>query len=125
MFSYADEHPYRIDFFGDEVDSIRKFNIENQLSLSKLESAVIVPDMQKVGSKETSISILEFLPSNMVLWFGQIEQVSSRMQALIDSPWHHTDDSYEDEVSLAPELVSPAEFVAQIQKSTVVEQNGR
>jgi len=94
VFSYADEHPYRIDFFGDEVDSIRKFNIENQLSLSKIDHVVIVPDLQKVGSKESSISLLEFLPGTPALWFGSIDDSTSRFQALIDSPWHHTDDSY-------------------------------
>ncbi len=124
VFSYADVHPYRIDFFGDEVDSIRKFDIENQLSLSKIEHVVIVPDMQKVGSKESSISLLEFLPDRKILWFMQAEQTCSRMQALVDSPWHHTDDSYEDEVCLAPELLTSAEFVAQIRNTSVVELKG-
>ena len=45
VFSYAESRPYRIDFFGDEIDSVRRFNISNQLSFERTEQAEIIPNM--------------------------------------------------------------------------------
>ena len=50
VFSFSYEFPYRIDFFGDEVETIRSFDVETQLSKEKLESIYIVTEMSK-GSK--------------------------------------------------------------------------
>ena len=46
VFSFANDSPYRIEFFGDEVDSIRSFNIADQLSIEKLKQIVLLPNMQ-------------------------------------------------------------------------------
>ena len=45
VFSFASEYPYRIDFFGDEIDSIRTFEVETQLSKEKKDSVSIVPEL--------------------------------------------------------------------------------
>ena len=45
VFSYSESKPYRLDFFGDEVDSIRRFNISSQLSSDRLERVEIIPDL--------------------------------------------------------------------------------
>ncbi len=59
IFSYSNEYPYRLDFFDDEIDSIRVFNVETQLSLEGVESVTLIP----LGADETSdgISLVEFL----------------------------------------------------------------
>ena len=51
FFSFASEYPYRIDFFGDEVDSIRTFEVENQLSKEKKQSIAIVPELTKATDR--------------------------------------------------------------------------
>ena len=63
IFSFSSEYPYRIDFFGDEVESIRTFEVESQLSRERVEEATIVP---KVTGKE-AVAITEFLPKNCIL----------------------------------------------------------
>ncbi len=65
VYSYSHELPYRIDFFGDEVDSIRTFEVETQLSAERLERINIVPEM-KAGDGETT-SLLSFIPQDCVL----------------------------------------------------------
>lgn len=65
IFSYSSEYPFRIDFFGDEVDSIRSFDVESQLSKARLDSVEIVPELAK--SSEEKVSILHFLPKETVL----------------------------------------------------------
>ena len=63
IFSFSSEYPYRIDFFGDEVDSIRTFTVEDQLSKERTNEAVIVPKL--TGSE--AVAITEFLPKNAIL----------------------------------------------------------
>ena len=61
VFSYSNEYPCRFDFFDDEVDSIRLFNVETQLSLERLESATVIP--RSGGESTSGISLPEFLMS--------------------------------------------------------------
>lgn len=67
VYSFSHEHPFRIDFFGDEIDSIRIFDVQSQLSLKKLEQIRIVPELVEENIKR--ICILDFLPedTNIVL----------------------------------------------------------
>ncbi len=64
VFSYSFEYPYRIDFFGDDIDSIRTFEVENQLSRQRCEQAVIMPEM---GTAEQKDTLLSFLPDDALL----------------------------------------------------------
>ena len=63
IFSFSSEYPYRVDFFGDEVDSIRTFTVEDQLSKERTNEATIVPKLS--GSE--AVAITEFLPKNAIL----------------------------------------------------------
>ena len=64
VYSYSCEYPYRIDFFGDDIDSIRTFEVEDQLSKDQRTQVEIVPEL--VGS-EDKVPFLSFLPKEMVL----------------------------------------------------------
>lgn len=66
VFSYSSEYPFRLDFFGDDIDSIRQFRVETQLSDEKRDSVVIVPDMKKAAA-EQQVSLLDFLPEGTLL----------------------------------------------------------
>ena len=67
IYSYSCEYPYRIDFFGDEVDSIRTFEVESQLSKEKKDKIAIVPNIH--DKQVVSDSILSFLPEQTILSF--------------------------------------------------------
>jgi transcription-repair coupling factor (superfamily II helicase) len=73
VFSFANEHPFRIELFGDEVESIRSFDPDTQLSLETAKQINIVPDIQQKLSHETRESFLNFFPSDTVLWFKDAE----------------------------------------------------
>ncbi len=60
IFSYAENKPYRVDFFGDEVESIRRFDIASQLSTERLERIEIVPDLRGSVNAGRSVSLPEF-----------------------------------------------------------------
>lgn len=80
IYSFASDQPFRIDFFGDDVDSIRSFDVQSQLSQTKLESMTIVPEIKKDNIEY--ISFLEFLPQdtlvatqNLLYVFDKIAQI--------------------------------------------------
>ena len=64
VYSFSHEYPFRIDFFGDDIESIRTFEVENQLSKERCNSVDIVPELTAVEEKE---SILKFLPQDTLL----------------------------------------------------------
>ena len=68
VFSFANDYPYRIEFFGDEVDSIRSFNIADQLSIEKLKQIVLLPNMQERAFIEEREAILQYLPDTITVW---------------------------------------------------------
>ena len=72
VFSFASEYPYRIDFFGDEVESVRTFEVESQLSREKKDGVSIVPDLAVTGDVTTSfwISSRKRLPWRCAIFFG-------------------------------------------------------
>ncbi|AYA37520.1 transcription-repair coupling factor [Hymenobacter oligotrophus] len=75
VFSYANELPYRIELFGDEIDSIRTFNPESQLSVERKEQISIVPNVQTKLLQEKRESFLEFLPVNSAIWLKDVRQL--------------------------------------------------
>jgi len=79
IFSYSSYLPYRIDFFGDSVESIRSFDVDTQLSKESLESVIIVPNLQVEPKDETLSHFIEQLPGDTILWIRDWEVVKGRM----------------------------------------------
>lgn len=73
IFSFSSDLPYRIEFFGDEVESIRSFEIESQLSVADVKSLTIVPNVQAKFLTESNISILDYIDQDTQLWFKDVE----------------------------------------------------
>ena len=114
VFSFASEFPYRIDFFGDEVDSIRRFEVENQLSKEKKQSVAIVPELTK-STDGSGVSFFEFISRDAVLAMKDFLWVRERIQSVRDealSPQALA--AYEGEktelMSLETKLIDGAEF---------------
>ena len=82
VYSFASEYPCRIDFFGDEIDSIRLFEVETQLSKEKVQSVNVVPELSSGVNIETSI--LDFIPKDTVLWVKDMLWVRERMQTVYE-----------------------------------------
>jgi len=73
IFSFANDFPFRIELFGDEVESIRKFDPSTQLSVNKVVRATIVPDVSRSQGDEARISLLNFLPDDTVVWVYDLD----------------------------------------------------
>ena len=81
VFSYASEYPFRIDLFGDEIDSIRTFEIETQLSRDKVNHISIVPNFDD-DETQSLVSFFDFLPEESALTFQDYLWVHERLEQL-------------------------------------------
>ena len=68
IYSFGNEKPYRVELFGNEIDSIRIFDPENQLSERKLLQVNIIPNVETQFDTGEKVSLLEFLPENLAVW---------------------------------------------------------
>lgn len=83
VFSFSNELPYRIDFFDDEIDSIRAFNVETQLSEQRLESISIV-GVDVANKGKGGVSLLEFIEKNTVIWTPSVADVALKVKSICD-----------------------------------------
>ena len=82
VFSYSNEEPYRIEFFGDEVDSIRTFDVETQLSIEKVKKISIIPNVENKQVDERRESFLKYIASKSVIFIKDEERLKSRLDIL-------------------------------------------
>lgn len=80
VFSFSNELPYRIDFFGDEVESIRTFEVDTQLSKDRVNEIFIVPNLSH--SETAGISFLEFIPENCYFGFKDMSWITERVGSI-------------------------------------------
>ncbi|GAA4451781.1 transcription-repair coupling factor [Rurimicrobium arvi] len=84
IYSFGNEHPYRIELFGNEVDSIRIFNPETQLSERKLLQVSILPNVETKFEANEKVSLLDFLPENTAFWFKDLQFTAGRMRKMAE-----------------------------------------
>jgi transcription-repair coupling factor (superfamily II helicase) len=87
IYSFGNEKPYRFELFGEEVDSIRLFDPETQLSERKLNQVTLIANMDTRAVTHTKMGLPEFLPENTVVWIkdpaylqGVINQMEQRLE---------------------------------------------
>ena len=80
VFSYSSEYPYRIDFFGDEVETIRSFDIDSQLSQSAFEEISIVPHFGNSQSKDSTL--FDALHADTIIGFEDMQWIESRIESV-------------------------------------------
>ena len=84
VFSFSNDHPYRIEFFGNEVDSIRSFDVETQLSVEKLKKISIMPNVENKMLQESRESFLNYINEKTVLVIQNTELLGKNLNKLFD-----------------------------------------
>ncbi|WP_431167405.1 transcription-repair coupling factor [Tenacibaculum halocynthiae] len=79
VFSFSNDEPYRIEFFGDEVDSIRSFDVETQLSKDKLSKVSIMPNVENKTLQESRESFLKYISSKTIIFARNIELIGAQL----------------------------------------------
>ncbi len=79
VFSFSNDEPYRIEFFGDEVDSIRSFDVETQLSSAQVPKIAIIPNVENKALQDTRESFLQYIPKETAILIQDIQTLSHRI----------------------------------------------
>ena len=115
VYSFSSEYPYRIDFFGNEIDSIRSFEVETQLSKEKKDMVVIVPEL---AGKESggSVSFLNYLPQQTIIACRDLFWVNERIHSVheeVISPQavHAYEGDKKDLVKIGKSLIDGPDFL--------------
>ena len=80
VFSYSNDQPYRIEFFGDEVDSIRTFDASTQLSISTHKFFNIVPNVQGTMMGDTNVSFFDFIGDTTTIWLSSFDITKNTLE---------------------------------------------
>ncbi|HEY0273560.1 MAG TPA: CarD family transcriptional regulator, partial [Chitinophaga sp.] len=80
IYSFGNDKPYRIELFGDDIDSIRLFDAESQLSERKLSQVTLIANMDTRAADHLKTSLLEFLPENTVVWMKDPQYIREVLQ---------------------------------------------
>jgi len=82
IFSFSSDYPYRLDFFGDEVETIKTFDLLTQLSKASFKKIAIIPNIQKQVDEEVRISFLEYIDPKTVVWAKDLKFTIGRIDFL-------------------------------------------
>lgn len=115
IWSYSHEEPYRLDFFDDELDSLRVFNVESQLSEGRLEEATVVA--AGAGDAPGGVSLLDLLADDTMIFCGDPRYVTSRVESIAA-------ETFSDAAAIAGEsddkamqnVVEPVAFASRMEK---------
>ena len=127
VFSFSNEHPYRIEFFGDEVESIRTFDPVTQLSLQAMNRISLLSNVQSRQINDTRISFLEYIPPKTVVWIQDMKFA----QDSIDNEFERASQVFEkfekDHENISPDqlLLDGKTFLRQLLNFQTVEFGGR
>ncbi|MBI4648163.1 MAG: transcription-repair coupling factor [Bacteroidia bacterium] len=85
VFSFSNDNPYRIDFLGDMVESIRTFDIGTQLSITKLDKVTIIPNIDEQRNSEKQVSFLDFIEKDTIIWLQNTNYAIDRINQIYEN----------------------------------------
>jgi transcription-repair coupling factor (superfamily II helicase) len=119
IFSFSSPDPFRIDFFGDEVESIRTFDVESQLSKEKLEKINILPNVQELTLEDISEPLTDYLDASAFLWIKDIRYCADRLNDLFETLSARSD---KEDLPLSTDHMTTGRYlIAKIPDFTVIE----
>ncbi len=105
VFSFSNDEPYRIEFFGDEIDSIRTFDVETQLSLEQLKKVFVIPNVENKLLEENRESFLKYISGKTVICLKDQEIVNSAIDALFSKATKAYNDLQGEVKRISPEAL--------------------
>ena len=123
VFSFSNDEPYRIEFFGDEIDSIRSFDVATQLSTEKLKKASIIPNVENKTLQEHRESFLKYISSETIIFTKNTSLLTGNLDKYFEKASEAFEDLSKEIKHAAPsELFCNGNFIKdQLQEFTLVE----
>jgi transcription-repair coupling factor (superfamily II helicase) len=85
IFSYSNTDPYRIDFFGDDVETIRTFDPETQRSKESVEEITIIPNIEGDSNISSNISFIDYIPKDTIVWADNLKYSADKMDLIFEN----------------------------------------
>ena len=121
VYSFSGELPYRIDFFDDEIDSIRSFNVETQLSERRLDTVSVVPAASDDNSSE-GVSLLDFADPSTPVICQSVSWLESRIRSICSETISEAVSvTGEGDPKAMEKVVDPERFITRLNSMKVVE----
>jgi transcription-repair coupling factor (superfamily II helicase) len=123
VFSFSNDNPYRIEFFGNEVDSIRSFDVETQLSIEKQKKITIIPNVENKFFQENRESFLEYINDKTIIFIQNTDLLLSKLDKLFGKANEIFDNLNATVKHVAPEqlFLNQAEFIKKSLDFSIVE----
>jgi transcription-repair coupling factor (superfamily II helicase) len=127
VFSFSNDEPYRIEFFGDEIDSIRSFDVATQLSTEKLKKAAIIPNVENKTLQEHRESFLKYISSETIIFTKNTSLLTGNLDKYFEKASESFKDLSKEIKHAAPsELFCNGNFIKdQLQEFTLVEMSAK
>jgi len=124
IYSFSHEEPFRIDFFGDQIESIRSFNIENQLSTNNLDQVTIIPELVASDS-DNYLPLSLSLTKDIVVWMDSPALIQSRMNTIYEkvserNSSEKTEEQRELKIPENTQLINGDEFMKPLQNKPFI-----
>lgn len=124
VFSFSSDEPFRVEFFGDDVDSIRTFDPVNQLSIKTVQRFTVVPNIQHQKTEEVRESFLNFIGESTTLWLKDVEMLQGLFEKVYDKALETYHALPESPVKHSPPVdlyVDQHHFLEQVKKFPIIE----
>ncbi len=124
IFSFSNDLPYRVEFFDEEIESIRSFDINSQLSLETFKHFCIIPNVQEQLLLESQESFLNYLPSKTIIWIKNIKLSKGKLDGFFEKAQDAFNDLKESPLKrLSPSklFLNGADFAKQIEDYPIIE----
>jgi len=127
VFSFSNDEPYRIEFFGDEIDSIRSFDVATQLSTEKLKKVSIIPNVENKTLQEHRESFLKYISSETIIFTKNTSLLIGNLDKYYEKATEAFKDLSKEIKHAAPsELFCNGNFIKeQLQEFTLVEMSAK
>lgn len=127
VFSFSNDHPYRIEFFGEEVESIRTFDPVTQLSIVSLQRISLLPNIQDRSIETTRQSFTDYIPKSTIVWIDEPQHLQDRLKAEWDKANEVFEKITETMGAMRPELLfsSPEVLTESLHSQKVIKTGHR
>jgi transcription-repair coupling factor (superfamily II helicase) len=125
IFSFSDDLPYRINFLGDEIDSIRTFDIDTQLSVKHMDKISVIPNIQDFTTGERRVPFLEFIPHACRIWIMDVDYVAQKIEELYRNTVFDAGTGEGYNADKKDMLISGEDFLQGLMNFTLIEMGNR
>ena len=117
VFSFAYQHPYRIEFFDDTIERLSSFHVENQRSVAVHDNIEILPDTSNVEATDHRRTILEFFPSNSIFLFSNLDKITDRLKTFFNKAKKtYASEGVESQYTPEDLFVHPEEWIKDLER---------